>query len=28
VVPLIARPDLLQLGVKRQANHITNSKHL
>ena len=28
VVPLIARPDLLQLGVKREANHITNSKHL
>jgi predicted metal-dependent enzyme (double-stranded beta helix superfamily) len=28
VLPLIARPDLLQLGVKRQANHITNSKHL
>lgn len=28
VVPLIDRTDLLQLGVKRQANHITNSKHL
>jgi predicted metal-dependent enzyme (double-stranded beta helix superfamily) len=25
---LIARPDLLTLGTKRQANHITNSKHL
>ncbi len=28
VRPLIDRPDLLQLGVKRQANHIANSKHL
>ena len=28
VAPLIDRPDLLQLGVKRQANHISNSKHL
>jgi predicted metal-dependent enzyme (double-stranded beta helix superfamily) len=27
-LPLIARPDLLQLGVKREANHIANSKHL
>ena len=26
--PLLARPDLLQLGVKRQANHIDNSKWL
>ena len=28
VLPLIERADLLQLGVKREANHITNSKHL
>lgn len=26
--PLLARPDLFQLGVKRQANHIDNSKWL
>jgi predicted metal-dependent enzyme (double-stranded beta helix superfamily) len=28
VLPLAVRPDLLQLGVKREANHITNSKHI
>ena len=28
VVPLLERPDLLRLGVKREANHIANSKHL
>jgi len=28
VRPLIARPDVLRLGVKREANHIDNSKHL
>jgi len=28
VLPLIERDDLLQLGVKREANHITNSRHL
>ena len=28
ILPLVERPDLLQLGVKREANHITNSKHL
>ena len=28
VLPLVAREDLLQLGVKREANHIDNSKHL
>lgn len=26
--PLLARPDLLKLGTKRQANHIDNSRYL
>jgi hypothetical protein len=26
--PLLARPDLMKLGTKRQANHIDNSKWL
>ncbi len=28
VEPLLARPDLLTIGVKRPANHIDNSKYL